>query len=279
MIASVLALCAGLSWGSADFLNGLRSRRIPVVTVLTVTQVAGLLPIAIIVFARGRPMVSAHAAGYAALAGISATVGLIILYRGLARGPMGIVAPISASSALVPVTAGLALGERPTLGQGVGIGLVMVGVIWASRQADHREDGNGAATGVRMGLVAALGLGLALFALSKGSVDDPYWATLILRMTALALLLVMTLVLRPIVAVGPSDLAMLGVAGLLDAGATALFAVASTRGLLTLVGVLVNIYPVVTALLARFVLGERLSRSQRVGVSTALVGVILVTAA
>ena len=113
MLGPLLALTASLSWGLGDFLAGHRTRRLAVVTVLVVSQAAGLTTIALVVAVRGVGAPDARHLLYGALAGIFGAIGLAALYRGLAVGPMSIVAPISATAALVPVAFDLVAGSAP----------------------------------------------------------------------------------------------------------------------------------------------------------------------
>lgn len=276
MTGPLLALGASLSWGLGDFLAGLRSRSLPILTVLVVSQAAGLLTIAVVVAARGNGPPEARYVGYAVLAGLCGTVGLAALYRGLAVGDMSVVAPISATAAVVPVVAGLANGERPSLLQGFGVALALAGVALTAHQRGKGR--GGAAAGVGLALVAALSFGLLLVALGAASEGDALWGTLSMRITSVSALVVAALIVRPSLALREGALPALVLVGVLDTAGNALFAIASTRSLLSLAAVLAQLYPVVTVLLARVVLGERISRHQQAGVVTVFAGVVLITA-
>jgi drug/metabolite transporter (DMT)-like permease len=273
-----LALAASLSWGVGDFLAGLSSRRLQVLTVLVVSQAAGLTSLAVLVAVNGEGPPGARYLLYAALAGIAGAVGLAALYRGLAVGSMSVVAPISATAAVIPVVAGLVTGERPSAAQGAGIGLALAGVVLASRERSAGADGRRVAEGVGLALVAAVSFGLLLVALGAASEADASWATFAMRSTSFTLLAATALVVRPSLSLGRDDLAVLALIGVLDAAGNALFALATTESLLSVAAVLAQLYPVVTVLLARVILGERISRPQRVGVVSAFAGIALITA-
>lgn len=278
MLGPLLALGASLSWGLGDFLGGLRARRLPLLTVLVVSQAAGVASIALVVAARGEGAPGGRHLAYAALAGLVGAVGLAALYRGLAVGAMSVVAPLAATAAVVPVVAGLARGERPSAVQGAGIALALVGVLLAAREPSAGRGRSDVATGVGLALVAALCFGLLLVALDAASEGDALWATLAMRATSFSLLAVAALALRPSLAFGERDLVALALVGVLDTAGNALFALASTESLLSVASVLAQLYPVVTVLLARLVLSERIARAQGVGVVAALAGVALITA-
>jgi drug/metabolite transporter (DMT)-like permease len=273
----LLALGASLTWGVGDFLAGLRSRSLPVLTVLVVSQAAGFLTIALVVAARGTGPPDARYLGYAVLAGLCGAAGLAALYRGLAVGDMSVVAPISATAAVVPVIAGLVSGERPSVLQGLGVALALAGVALTAHESG--TGGGGPATGVGLALVAALSFGLVLVALGAASEGDALWGTLSMRSTSFSTLVVAALLVRPGFALRDGALPALVLIGILDVAGTMLFAVASTKSLLSLAAVLAQLYPVVTVLLARVVLGERISRHQQLGVVAVFAGVVLITAA
>ncbi len=296
-----LALASSLLWGAADFLAGLANRRAPLVTVLVGTQLAGLALVVLLLLVGGDALPRDARLGYAALGAAGAVVGLGALYRGLALGPMGVVAPISALSGAVPVLVGLALGERLSWLQLAGMALSLLGVAAAAATPSGLSGGQPGWVAAGLGLLAAVGIGSALVGLNAASAVHPGWAVLALRLsvvTALAGGLTLRQMLRralgaprslelpepAAVEPGTGDhspqpdprrvTAMLIVtAGTLDAGSNLLFGVASGFGALSVVGLLGSLYPVSTVLLARFVLGERLRPVQLAGVGTVLAGV------
>jgi drug/metabolite transporter (DMT)-like permease len=276
MFAAVLALSASVSWGVADFVAGLKTKTLHVLVVGIVSQLAGFAILGTIVLANGGPAPPTRTFWLAAVAGVSGSAGLLGLYRGLAIGQMGIVAPISATSAVIPVVVGLARGERPSELQLAGIALTLLGIVLASRERDGAS-GRRVAIGVEMGLLAALGLGFALVFLDAAAEGDRLWAPLALRAAALVMLGLAAAVVRPSFAMRRRDVGALAGVGFADNAANLGFVFAAGRGLLSVVAVLASLYPVVTALLARFVLDERLVPVQLVGVALALGGVAMIT--
>jgi drug/metabolite transporter (DMT)-like permease len=277
-VGPALALGASLSWGLGAFLAGLASRRQRLLAVLVVSQGAGLASIVTLIAVRGEGPPGAKYAFFAALAGVAGTVGIAALYGGLAAGPMSVVAPLSSTSAVVPLAAGFAAGERPASLQMVGVGLALAGVVLAARGPRGGGQPRAAATGAGLALLAALAFGLLLVALDAASEGDPLWATATQRTTSFSLFAVAWALVRPELPAGTSALGVLVLIGILDMAGNALFATASTRSLLSLAAVLAQLYPVVTVVLARFVLHERITRPQRVGVAAAFAGVALITA-
>jgi drug/metabolite transporter (DMT)-like permease len=280
MLALALAFASGMAWGTADFVGGLKSRTLPLLNVLLATQATGLLLIASFVAIRGESAPGGDFAIFAALSGLAGVVGLAAFYRALAVGNMGVVAPISACAAVVPVVVGVATGDRPGKVQVVGLVLAMAGVALASREevAGEGPARGRAARGTGLALLSALGFGLFFLGMDRASDADVPWAMFVNRVTGVSLLALAALALRTPLRTGRRDVPALIFVGTLDISANALFAVAATKGLVSLVSVCGSLYPVTTALLAAVVLRERPHRLAQVGVVTALAGVALIAA-
>src|SRR6476661_5097297 len=134
MAAFALAFASSVAWGTADFIGGLKSRSLPLLNVLLLSQGVGLVVIGAFVAIRGEGAPGGDFAVFAALSGIAGIVGVAAFYRGLAVGNMGVVAPISACAAVVPVVVGIATGDRPSGVQSLGLVLALAGVVLASRE-------------------------------------------------------------------------------------------------------------------------------------------------
>src|SRR6266568_7680557 len=154
MRSIALALGASLTWGVSDFFGPLKGRTLGALRVLVYVQLGGLVVIGLIVAIRGKGPADLDAL-FAIPASLSGTLGLYAYYRGMAVGAMSVVAPIAGVSAAVPVTVGLATGDRPSALQIAGIVLALVGVGLASRE--HQEGERRVAAGAGLALVAALG--------------------------------------------------------------------------------------------------------------------------
>jgi drug/metabolite transporter (DMT)-like permease len=274
----LLAFGSGIGWGTADFLAGLSARTLPLLVVSSVSQFVGLLFTGALIVIRGGGPEQAVAIAYGLAGGVAGAIGLSALYRGLAIGRMGIVAPTAALSGTVPVAWGLLRGDRPSSVQLVGVGLAIGGVVLAARTTEGGTERRTAA-GVGLALVAALFLGVLVALLDEAGRSDPLWGVLMVRVGALALLGGAVIARRPSFAMSQGQAGRLGLVGLLDNGSNLAFALAAEAGgLLTLTSVLGSMYPVSTVVLARAVLHERLARHQTVGVVAALTGVGLIAA-
>lgn len=275
-MAVVLALLASLAYGLSDFVGGLASRRTSAWPVAFVGALAALGgAVALTVMTGGSP--TSTDLWWGALAGIGTGAGGAFLYRGLAAGRMGVVAPISAvGAALLPVCVGVATGERPDLLVWLGIVAAVPGIWLVSREPGASGE---VAAGIVDGVVAGLGFGL-LFAAMGQVPEDAGFAPLALAQAVGVVCVALTAsVLRGRwVPWHPSQLWGAG-AGLLATGAAALFLVATQSGLLTVASVLTSLYPAVTIALAALVLRERIHGTQGLGLVLCGVAVGLVAAA
>jgi drug/metabolite transporter (DMT)-like permease len=278
-MAIALALAAAASWGLADFLAGLASRRFSVPIVLLLVEGGGLVVIAAVALIGGADFFDDAADFWSAIAaGLSGVLGLGCFYAALSIGTMSVVAPISATGVALPVIVGVAGGDRLSTVTAAGLVAIVAGVVLASRE--HQEDAAAAAssrTAVLLALVGALGFG-GFFALTDAPADASVpWTLVCARAAALPFVAAVILRRRP---PWPPARLGLGIAavGCIDLLATALIAIAQTKGDLSVVSVLGSMYPVATVLLAAAVLHERIARPQVVGVVLALVGVGAVAA-
>jgi len=273
-MALLLALGAGLSFGTADFVGGLAAKRSPATTVTVLSQVAGFaVLLAVLPFLGGT--VSAAALGFGALAGIAGSLGLVAYLRALAAGPMGLVAPITSITAVaVPVVAGLLAGERLSVlaTGGLVIGLVAIGIV-AGGGGRTRAAGS---AGPLLAVVGGLLVGAFLVLLDQTPDTSGLWPLVGARLASLTMLGLWALATR---AELPNrvDLRLIVGSGVMDMAANVLFLLATRAGALTVTSLLVSMSPVVIVLLARQVLAERLHRSQVAAVALSLVAIAAVT--
>ena len=274
MFVAALALAAAVSWGIGDFLGGLKSRALRPVAVLIVAQPIGgaLLGLWVALRGQGPP---GTAVLWACLASVFGTTGLIAFYRGMAAGALSIVAPIAGAGAAIPVIWGLARGDHPSSYQELGFAAALIGIVLAS--FERRPAAARIAAGVGWAAIAMLAFGGYYIPMHAASQGDFLWAAFVFRLTSTTLIAAAWLVLRPPGA-RRADLPVLASIGVLDTGGNVFFSAASARGLVSVVSILASLYPVVTVLLARAVLAERVHRSQELGIALALGGIVLISA-
>lgn len=282
---SLLALAAAAVYGAADFLGGMVAKRASTLAAVVATQGAGLALLLL-----GSPLmldatVTASDVGFGALAGLTGSVGVALLYRGLAMGPMSVVAPITAVCAVVvPLIAGLMFGERlaPLAALGVATAIAAVVLLGqepsppAERTGEPTRSAAQVAQAVRIALASGVAIGGFFVALGQTAAPAGLWPLAVSRSVSVSVFLAAALVSRrawraPVAAV-PAAVAC----GALDMVANALYLVAVRQGQLSLVATLASLYPASTVLLARYVLDERLGRWQQVGVAAAVVATVLI---
>lgn len=276
-MAAALALAGALCWGIGDFFGGLASRRLAVVTVLAVSQAIGLAGLLAWTVVSGDAFPGVVEVLPAAAAGVAGLVGLGALYRGLAIGAMGIVAPISAASPIVPLAVDASKGDVPSALQWLGIALVLAGIAILSSEPGSAGERRVAA-GAGLAVVAALGFGLFVVGLDAGADESATWAVVAARAASVSVAVVAALALSTSLRPPRSVLPLLVGVGVFDTGANVFVATATTYGAAGIVAVLSALYPVVTVVLAWLVLGERLSPAKRAGGGVALAGAAFVAA-
>ena len=277
-MAALLALVGALGWGVGDFLGGIAARRLAVLTVLIVSQFVGLVGVYLWVLASGDAVPGIDELAAAGAAGIAAMIGLAALYRGFASGSIGIVAPISAASPIVPLAVDAANGVVPSGTQWLGVVLVVGGIVVLSLESASAASQRVAA-GAGLALIAALGFGLFFVGIDAGADESPAWAVAAARTASVPVAILAALVTRVPLTAPRSLLPLLVCVGVFGTSANVLVAAAADHGSIGIVAVLSSLYPVVTVVLAWLVLGEHLPRTKRLGGAVALAGAALVAAA
>ncbi len=270
-------------WGTADFLGGDSTRRLPVLAVTLVMQVAGLVTAALVFVLTGA---SLSGAGWAwgLAAGAVGCAALAVFYTALARGVMSLVAPVSAAGAIIPVTVALAGDTEATTLALVGMAIAIAGAAGCAlapgRIVLTRE-------ALVLALLAAVGIGVLLALLGEASRADGssgLGAVLAARVAGFGVIGVAVLALRgrPVreALTRPAALLVVPLVGVLDTAANAAFAVAAEDvARAALVAVLGSLYPLATLVLARLVHDERLAALQAAAAVSAIGGAALASAA
>ena len=281
----LLGLAAAVLYGSGDFLGGMATRKAHVLAVLTVAETAAVIA-ALTATAMWPGPASLAGLAWGISAGLTGGLGLIIFYIGLATGPMSVVAPLSGLvSTILPVTVALAEGERPGAGVYAGALLCLVAIVLASSAGDtsavRRPGRTGPGRAIGYGIASGASFGLFFLLIRNAGQSGELWPVAAGRIGELAIVLIAAAVLRrgllPRGAGGRLLLAAAG-AGVIDVVANICYVAATRTGMFGLAVVLASLYPGVTVLLARVVLGERLRWVQRAGLGLAAIGILLVAA-
>lgn len=272
----LLALLAAVSYGISDFVGGAASRREPALRVLLVSYPVGLvLMVALLPLVPGR--LDPGTLLWSGTAGLAGAAGVVLLYLGLAAGPMAVVAPLTAvASAVVPVTVGIGFGERPPALAYLGVGLALLAVALVSRGPGDAGRAPVTVRAVGLALLAGVGFGCYFVLLSRAPESSGGWPLVVSRLSSTLAAGGLALATGRAGRLAPGVCRFAVLAGALDALANLAYLLAVRQGLLSLVAVLVALYPAATILLARLLLGERTGRAQRLGLAVAAGSVVLI---
>ena len=298
-MVTILALAAAVLYGTADFLGGVASRRASVFAVLALTVPAGaavVIVVALLGEAPGLGSLLGHglaspasaggwaAAGWAALSGICGAAGLVAFYAGFAAAPISTVAPVAALvSTLLPVGIAVAGGERLTSHMVAGGLICLAAIVLVSAPPAGRDDPRARAAGrlrgLGYGVAAGAGFGLFFLCLKNAGQSGVLWPVAISRTagTLVAVGIALVTRTRPWRRDGGGAGVIALVSGAVDAAANVCYVLATRAGLFGLAVVITSLYPGMTVLLARWVLGERMRWLQRAGLLLAAIGVVLLT--
>jgi drug/metabolite transporter (DMT)-like permease len=268
-------LSAG-TWGAADFIGGLASKRTSPYRVLFLAEIAGLIPFTTLALLLREPMPSLGDMLLGAGSSLIGLSGLLFLYRALATGQMTIAAPVSALfAALIPVIFGFLSLGAPSLSTAVGFALAFVAV-WLISQTDM-SNWRFNVSDLRLPLISGFFFGLYFLTLHRATLNAFFWPLASARFAGLIVLGLYALIARQ-PALPPRDLwwACL-VNGVLDIGGNAFYVLSAQTGRIDVAAVLGALYPASTVLLAWIILKERLSWIQTFGVLLALIAIILFT--
>jgi drug/metabolite transporter (DMT)-like permease len=269
-----LSLLSAASWGAGDFSGGIAAKKADVFRIVALAHSFGLASMLLMAWLVHESVPPTADLIWGAIAGLAGAFGIAALYKALAIGRMGIIAPVAGViTATIPVLVGIATLGLPPAIQLVGFGLALVS-IWLVARPDGQIDTH---RGLGLAIIAGISFGLFLVAGKQAGPHAVFWpmvaarAASVIVMGAISLLFVTDArSLRP--ALFPIVLS-----GLLDSAGNALFIAATRHGRLDVAAVISSLYPASTVILARLVLKERISRMQGVGIAGAMVAIALIS--
>jgi drug/metabolite transporter (DMT)-like permease len=273
--AILLSLVSSLMWGMSDFAGGLLSKRRPAVVVVGIGACVGVgLATVGVLFHDGW-----HGPydwlWWGMAAGTAGSAGLVCYYLALSTGTMGVVAPVTSLGTVVPVIVGLASGETPSGVTASGIAVAIVGIVLTS---GPEFTGGASMQPVVIAAIGGVCFGFFFVFMDRGANESPILTLWSMRATVALVFVVAALGRRSMFGVRGLDyLWIVGIASF-DLGANLTFGIASTKGYVSITSVLASLFPVVTVLLARMVLKERLRLIQKAGVVVTMTGVALISA-
>ena len=265
------SLLAAASWGSGDFSGSVASRRMSVASVLAISHPVGLVLLLILARINGEVGIAPNDWVWGLAAGAAGGIALAMLYRALATGRAGVVAPVTSIIATsLPVIVGITTAGLPGDVTLIGFGLAFVSVLLVS------ASGAFATSGLALALGAGLGFGVFFIMIARLESDAVFLPLAVARLASSTLMLTIALGTRRIAR--PSSLAMWGailLAGTLDVVGNMFFSLAERSGRLDIAGVVSSLYPAVTITWAFLLRGERIGRWQLIGIDLGVVAVAL----
>jgi len=271
-----LAVLSSITYGAADFLGGLGSKRSSTISVVVFSQLSGLILVLLALPFLPGSSPSAIDFAWGAAAGLAGGIGVGLLYRGLAVGVMSVVAPVTAVCAvIIPLVVGVALGERPSSLAVVGVALAIMAIVLVSL-SDHVEQGRAATSGVMLAIGSGIAIGIFLVFLQRTGPSAGLWPLVAARAVSIVLFTIIGVMTREkLIPLRQSMPIVIG-GGALDMLANILYLIAVRQGMLSIVATLTSLYPASTIVLARIVLRERLRLVQMAGVVCAGAAIILI---
>ncbi|HEX8222007.1 MAG TPA: DMT family transporter [Chloroflexia bacterium] len=273
-LAVVYGLASALTWGAGDFTGGLATRRASPYAVVAISQCVGLLLLLALALLLGEPLPPPVDLVWGALAGLMGAIAVLLLYRALAMGQMGIAAPITAVlAAIAPVIFSAFTEGAPSTVQLAGFAVAVMGVWLLSRPSGPV----GKPQGIGVAVLAGLAIGAFLILLQQAGTTALYWPLVSARIAALALMVPLALLNRGAGGFPERRVLPLPVmSGVMDAAGNAFFVLAAQVGRLDVATVMSSLYPASTILLAAVVLKERVTRMQVAGIVAALAAIALI---
>ena len=270
----LLGLASALSWGAGDFNGGLASKRTSVYSVVVLSQFVSLvlLVLSAVLIPEGDNSLRDIALG--GIAGVCGAAGLVALYSGLARGPMGVVAPVTAvAAAIVPVIFSILSEGLPALEVFAGF-IIAFNTVWLISQGGqeakiHLSD-------LRLPIFAGFGFGIFFILIDRVSSNAILWPLVSARSASILVVFIVGMLSRNIELPVLPRLPIIALAGIFDTGGNIFFALATRVGRLDISAILGSLYPAATVVLAWIILKERLALRQWIGILLALVAVILI---
>lgn len=279
MGGAVLALLASMFLGVSDFLGGTLSRKVTLITVLLLSQIVATIAILPRMLWESPLDNWQPALFWGVVGGVATAVAVSSLFKALAIGTMGVVAPITSLSLLVPVIVGLVGGDQLSWLLGAGLVVATIGTLLASGPEVNTHTAGHGPKPIILAVIAATGFGVANLSVALGSVSNVTTTLVSNSLTVLVIYGVAAMLLRQRPRADPKSLVGIAAIGILGFAANLCFALASTAAPLTVVAVLASLYPVITVLLGWRILGERLQRIQLLGVIAVFLGVAAIAAA
>lgn len=290
MLPILYGLFSSASWGAADFIGGLASKRTSPLRVLYLAEIAGFIPFLFLALILREPIPPARDLLISAFASLTGLTGLLFLYRALAEGQMTIAAPVSALfAAIIPVIFGSLTLGLPSIETLVGFGLAFLAV-WLISQTNGTsaslfDTSTSASTGsaqrlitsLRLPLLSGIFFGFYFLLIHQATLHAFFWTLTAARFSGFAALGVFAFLTRQSPMPPRETWTLCIFNGLIDIAGNGFYVLSSHTGRIDVAAVLGALYPAATVILARVFLKERTLPIQNLGIAFAFLAIILFT--
>ena len=269
------SLAAAATWGAGDFSGGFATKRTSVYGVVTITQIVGLVFFLLMAIVFSEPFPPTNSLFWGFIAGVAGSLGLLALFHALSTGHMGVAAPVSAVvTVALPVAYGAFNEGLPNSHQIVGIVIALVSMLLIS---GTDEMGRIRKQELAIPFIAGIGFGMFFISVDNFSETAVFWPLSVAKLSAVLVTLGFVLLRKSAKFPSGDVLPLIILAGVFDTAGSLFFTLASEVGRLDIATVISSLYPGGTVLLAWFVLKERLSSKQWIGVALALTAIVLIS--
>lgn len=278
-MGALLALASAACYGVVDFVGGLLARRVHGFALALVAQISGFLTMAAIALLSEGSEWNLEGLGWGAASGIGSGIAIMFLYRGMGRGQISLIVPLSAvAGAALPALVGIAvLGERPTALALAGIGLVLPALWLVSRNGG--STGPTTTDGFADAMAAGLGVALQYAAIAQASGTAWMWPLAANRLASVLVILAYARMTGVGLRMPPAFVLPAALIGAVAAASLALYLVATRYSLMTVAVVLASLYPAIPVVLGILMLKERLTAAQKIGLAASGCAIVLIAAA
>lgn len=280
MIASLLGLASAISWGTGDFIGGVASRRIGAYRTVIFVQVFGLIFILFAVPFVGEPFPDSHVIKWSIAAGVLGTTGFLAFYEAMRRGPLSVIAPLSALvGAIIPVTVGIITEGLPSIGVFFSFALAFIAILLVSREKAEEDENAKKKKYIPLTVFAGIGFGFYFVLIHEASQNLVLGPIIISRTAGTIAVIAYLLLQKGSLRTEVKHFPILIFSAILDLGGNVFYILAGQIGRLDMSAVLGSLYPGMTVFLAWLILKEKLQTSQWIGIILALIAIILMTTA
>jgi len=280
MLASFLGLASALSWGTGDFIGGVASRKIGAYRTVIFVQFIGLIFIILAFPFFKEPFPDIHVIKWSVIAGGIGTTGFLLFYEAMRKGPLSIIAPLSALvGAIIPVTVGIFTEGFPSTRVFFSFGLAFIAILLVSYEKPDKKEKKKKKTYLPLAILAGIGFGFYFVLIHEASRNLVLAPMIIARTAGTAIVMAFFLFQKGNLRTEAKYFPVLILSSIFDVAGNVFYILASQLGRLDISAVLSSLYPGMTVFLAWLILKEKLQFSQWFGIILALVAIILMTTA